>query len=289
MRRNSPGNRRVMAIAPIVAVLASLGLAACGSSSGGSSSTAATTAAKTTAEATSTTPTTPTTTTPESTTPTSTTPTSTTHEPTITTRKQFVAVFECLRHNGIKLPPLNELGGKNKVNTNTPQFQGGQDKVPAHRVRRGQQRTLRRRERLASSPHAGRSSIDRESPPSRLSTKEHDVPYQHRTPPTADDPFALAVATRSPASGLAACGSSSGGSSSTAATTAATSNDSRKRRARLHDDQFPKPRPHDHHAGKHDPRSGSEQGASPSAGRVGGKMPARQRRPGGRTGTRKAS
>jgi hypothetical protein len=125
MRRNSASNRRVMTIAPIVAVLASLGLAACGSSSGGSSSTATTTAAKTTAEAT---PTTPTTTTPESTTPTSTTPTSTTHEPTITTRKQFVAVFECLRHNGIKLPPLNELGGKNKVNTNTPQFKAARTK-----------------------------------------------------------------------------------------------------------------------------------------------------------------
>ncbi len=109
-------NRRAMTIALVLPALACLGLAACGSSSGGSSSGTTPTAAKTTAEAT------PTTTTPETTTPTSTTPTSTTHEPTITTHKQFVAVFECLRHNGIKLPPINELGGKNKVNTNTPQF-----------------------------------------------------------------------------------------------------------------------------------------------------------------------
>jgi hypothetical protein len=117
-------NRRPTTIAPVVAALACLGLAACGSSSSESSSSASTpTAAKTTAEAT--------TTTPASTTPTSstpTTPTSTTSEPTITTRAQFVAVFECLRHNGIKLPPLKELGGKNKINTNTPQFKAARTK-----------------------------------------------------------------------------------------------------------------------------------------------------------------
>ena len=129
MPRNSTSNHRATTIALVLAALACLGLAACGSSSGGSSSSASTpTAAKTTAEATPTTPTTPTTTTPESTTPTTTTPTSTTHEPTITTRKQFVAVFACLRHNGIKLPPLNELGGKNKINTNTPQFKAARTK-----------------------------------------------------------------------------------------------------------------------------------------------------------------
>jgi hypothetical protein len=123
MPDTSTKSRRATTIAPVVAALACLGLAACGSSSGGSSSSASTpTAAKPTAEAT------PTTTTPETTTPTSTTPTSTTHEPTITTRKQFVAVFECLRHNGIKLPPINELGGKNKVNTNTPQFKAARTK-----------------------------------------------------------------------------------------------------------------------------------------------------------------
>ncbi len=114
-------NRRATTIALVLAALACLGLAACGSSSGGSSSGTTPTAAKTTAEATPTT-------TPKTTTPTSTTPTSTTHEPTITTRKQFVAVFECLRHNGIKLPPINDLGGKNKINTNTPQFKAARTK-----------------------------------------------------------------------------------------------------------------------------------------------------------------
>ncbi len=117
MPRKSSRNRRPTTIALVLAALACLGLAACGSSSGGSSSSASTpTAAKTTAEAT----------TPTSSTPT--TPTSTTSEPTITTRAQFVAVFECLRHNGIKLPPLKELGGKNKVNANTPQFKAARTK-----------------------------------------------------------------------------------------------------------------------------------------------------------------
>jgi uncharacterized protein YggE len=126
MPRPSTKSRRATTIASVVAVLACLGVAACGSSSGGSSSSVSTpTAVKTTAEAVATTQTT---TAPESTTPTTTTPTSTTHEPTITTRKQFVALFDCLRHNGIKLPPINELGGKHTINTNTPQFKAARTK-----------------------------------------------------------------------------------------------------------------------------------------------------------------
>ncbi|MGH2855061.1 MAG: hypothetical protein ACRDLF_12825 [Solirubrobacteraceae bacterium] len=118
-------NHGSAAVALVVVLLVCLGLGACGSSSGGSSSSASTpTAAKTTAEATPTTPSTsPASTTPASTTPTSTTSTSkssTSEGPTITTHTQYLAALECMRHNGIKLPPFNQLS-KYKI-TNEKQF-----------------------------------------------------------------------------------------------------------------------------------------------------------------------
>ncbi len=124
-----PKHRRAT-IALLVVPLACLGLGACGSSSGGSSSSASTPASThTTAEAPATTATTtpPASTTPTATTPASTTPTSTTsttEEPTIRTAKEFSEVYECLRHNGIPIPPLKSVKsiGKLKVDTNTPQY-----------------------------------------------------------------------------------------------------------------------------------------------------------------------
>jgi hypothetical protein len=113
-------NRRPAAIAFMVASLTCLGLGACGSSSSGSSSSTSTpTAAHTTAEAP---PTTPASTTPASTAPASTAPTKT--EPTITSSKQFADILECMRRNGIKLPPLKDLSkiNPNTINTNTPQY-----------------------------------------------------------------------------------------------------------------------------------------------------------------------
>jgi len=124
-----PKNREPTAIALLVVPLACLGLGACGSSSGGSSSNASTptTAAHTTMEATPSTQmsTAPASTIPRSTTPTRTAPTSV--EPTITTGRQYDSLIECLRHNGIKLPPINELSRAN-VNTNTPHFKAAYSK-----------------------------------------------------------------------------------------------------------------------------------------------------------------
>jgi hypothetical protein len=75
--KTSPKNRVPTAIALVVAALACLGAGGCGNSSA-------------------------------NTTPTS---TSSRHEaPSIKTRGQYLAVLECVRHNGIKLPPLNKLG-----------------------------------------------------------------------------------------------------------------------------------------------------------------------------------
>ncbi len=121
----STKNRVPTAIALLVASLACLGLGACGSSSSGSSSSASTpTAAHTTAEATATTPTStaPASTAPASTTPASTTPTKT--EPSITNHRQFMLVYECVRRNGIDLPPFKTLKSLNqiKVNTSSPQY-----------------------------------------------------------------------------------------------------------------------------------------------------------------------
>ncbi len=119
-------NRGSTAIALLVASLVCLGVGACGSSSSGSSSSASTpTAAHTTAAVT---PTTPASTTPASTTPTSSTPASTTttsksptsEGPTIKTHSQYLGVLECMRHNGIKLPPFNQL--RTYKITNTQQF-----------------------------------------------------------------------------------------------------------------------------------------------------------------------
>jgi hypothetical protein len=109
----------------LLAALVCLGVGACGSSSSGSSSSSASTpaAAKTTAEATPTPTTTTTSTTPASTTPASTTPakTSPTSEgPTIKTHSQYLAALECMRHNGIKLPPFDQL--RTYKITNTQQF-----------------------------------------------------------------------------------------------------------------------------------------------------------------------
>jgi hypothetical protein len=122
MPRIATTKHRRATIALLVVPLACLGLGACGSSSGGSSSSASTPASThTTAEAPAST--TPTATTPASTTPTSTT--STTEEPTIRTAKEFSEVYECLRHNGIPIPPLKSVKsiGKLKVDTHTPQYQ----------------------------------------------------------------------------------------------------------------------------------------------------------------------
>ncbi len=116
----STKNRVPTAIALLVASLACLGLGACGSSSSGSSSSASTpTAAHTTAVATATTPTS---TAPASTTPASTTPTK--KEPSITTRRQFALVYECVRRSGVGLPPLKTIKSLNqiKVNTSSPQY-----------------------------------------------------------------------------------------------------------------------------------------------------------------------
>jgi hypothetical protein len=113
----STKNRVPVTIALLVVPLACLGLGACGSSSSGSSSSASTpTAAHTTAEAP---PTTPASTTPASTTPTSTTPTST--EPSIRSSHQVLLIYNCMRRNGIKLPPLAELS-KAKVDTTSPHY-----------------------------------------------------------------------------------------------------------------------------------------------------------------------
>jgi hypothetical protein len=128
-RTTLPKHRRAT-IALLVVPLACLGLGACGSSGGSSSSASTPASTHTTAEAPATTaattpPASTTPTTPTATTPASTTPTTTSTEPSITTARQFSEVYECLRHNGIALPPLKSVKsiGSLKVNTKTPQYQ----------------------------------------------------------------------------------------------------------------------------------------------------------------------
>jgi hypothetical protein len=131
MPRTGNNNRVPVKLALLVVPLACLGLGACGSSSNKTSSNASTPASTHTAETTPSSSSTATSTTPGATTPTATTPasttpntTSTSTEPTITSRQQFAGIYECLRHNGIGLPPLNRVKslGTLKVNTNTPQY-----------------------------------------------------------------------------------------------------------------------------------------------------------------------
>jgi hypothetical protein len=117
-------NRGQTVTALLVIPLACLGLGACGSSSGGSSSSASTPAS--TPTTTGATPSTSTGTTPAST---ATTSTSTKQARPITTGRQFALVYECLRRNGVKLPPLDAVRKQKlnlselKINTQSPQFQ----------------------------------------------------------------------------------------------------------------------------------------------------------------------
>lgn len=113
MPRFATNTRVPVTIALLVVPLACLGLGACGSSSKKPSASASTAAMPATTAST-------------STAPASTTPSTTTSkEPTITTSRQFTAVYECMRHNGIGLPPLKSMKsiGEIKINTNTPQYQ----------------------------------------------------------------------------------------------------------------------------------------------------------------------